>query len=239
VAELDFVRRAAVLQSLLFCFVLLVCFFSCGKVCGDDGGCYLSGELLKDQFGLFLVEWRWERRGGRKGRRSVCLRWRWSPFCRTRRTDLWQGQWRRGTWTSIGILPIPSPSWFRYRPRPVLLLLKLLRLLLSASVFFALVSGVRFVFVLFGEGNYSVSLFAFLFNVEDRTPKYPQPFSLCVLRPEISLLLFSRSEFVVVGISQFQIQLFSCCFSSTLQFCCCTGALGSLFSFCRFFFWHS
>lgn len=60
VAELDFVRRAAVLQSLLFCFVLLVCFFSCGKVCGDDGGCYLSGDLLKDQFGLFLVEWRRE-----------------------------------------------------------------------------------------------------------------------------------------------------------------------------------
>jgi hypothetical protein len=62
----------------------------------------------------------------------------------------------------------------------LLLLLKLLRLLLSASVFFAVVSGVRFVFLLFGEGNYSVPLFAFLFSVEDRTPKYPQQFSFCV-----------------------------------------------------------
>jgi len=97
VAELGFVRRAAVLHSLLFCFVLFVCFFCCRKVYGDDSGCCLSGDLLKDQFGLFLVEWRWGRRGGTEGRRFVCLRGRWSSFCRTRRTDLWQGQWRRGT----------------------------------------------------------------------------------------------------------------------------------------------
>jgi hypothetical protein len=49
---------------------------------------------------------------------------------------------------------------------------------------------VRFVFVLFGEENYSVSLFAFLFNVEDRTPKYPQPFSFCVFE--------TRNLFVVL-----------------------------------------
>ncbi len=226
-----------------------MCFFCCGKVCGDDSGCCLSGDLLQGLFGLFLVEWRWGRRRGRKGRRFVCLRGRWSSFCRTRKTDLWQGQWRRGTWTSIGILPIPSPSWFRYRPRPVLLLLlllpllllllKLLRLLLSASVLFAVVTGVRFVFVLFGEENYSVSLFAFLFNVEDRTPKYPQPFPFLFLRPEISLLFFSRSEFVVVGIRQFQIQLFSCCFFKHASVLLLHRSFRFTFLLLRCFFWHS
>ncbi len=94
---------------------------------------------------------------------------------------------------------------------------------------------VFFLFYLEKETTLFLSLLFFLmWKIELRSIHNRFPFVF--LRPEISLLFFSRSEFVVVGISQFQIQLFSCCFSSTLQFCCCRGALGSLFSFCRFFF---
>jgi hypothetical protein len=94
---------------------------------------------------------------------------------------------------------------------------------------------VLFLFYLEKETTLFLSLLFFLmWKIEHRSIHNRFPFVF--LRPEISLLFFSRSEFVVVGISQFQIQLFSCCFSSTLQFSCCTGALGSLFSFCRFFF---
>jgi hypothetical protein len=93
-------------------------------------------------------------------------------------------------------------------------------LLFSSQLFQACV---LFLFYLEKETTLFLSLLFFLtWKIELRSIHNRFPFVF--LRPEISLLFFSRSEFVVVGISQFQIQLFSCCFSSTLQFCCCTGA---------------